>query len=106
VFSTIDDKFDALVAECRRLRDTGSSTDTFFNDAYGQIVGMGKVVVPLLLRELQNQNGHWISALTWIQNEDLVTHEMRGNLRKMRQAWLDWGIKNGHIAGISKGNVA
>src|ERR1700683_5513891 len=35
MFDRIEDKFTALVAEWRRLREPGSSTDSIINDAYG-----------------------------------------------------------------------
>ena len=91
VFNTIEEKFDALVAEWRRSRDRGSSTDNLVNDAYGQIVAMGWAVVPLLLREVENESGHWFTALRWITTADIVTPEMRGNIPAIREAWLKWG---------------
>lgn len=90
-FNTIEDKFNALVAEWRRLREKGSSTDTMINDAYGQIVAMGWPVVPLLLQEVERQSGHWFTALKWITGKNLVKPEMRGDLRAMRNVWLEWG---------------
>src|SRR5579862_309870 len=48
-FETVEGKFDALVAEWRRLREQGSSTAPLINDAYGQIVAMGWRAVPFLL---------------------------------------------------------
>jgi hypothetical protein len=95
-FANDEAKFNSLVAECRRLRDDGSSTDTVFNDAYGQIVGMGPAAIPFLLRELRKQSGHWITALTWIAGVELVTPDIRGDQRKMREAWLNWGSRNGY----------
>jgi hypothetical protein len=90
-FQTVEEKFNALVAEWRRLRETGSSTDNLVNDAYGQIVAMRWPVVPLLLREVEAQSGHWFTALKWITGLTLVTPDMRGNVRAMRDVWLRWG---------------
>ena len=38
--------------------------------AYQRIIGMGWVVVPLLLRELQRQPDHWLWALQAITGEE------------------------------------
>ena len=102
LFSSVAEKFHALVAECQRLSDPGSSTGIFLSDAYAQIVGMGWDVVPLLLREVESQTGHWITALTWITGRDLATPELRGNARKLRIAWIQWGIEHGYHADNSK----
>jgi hypothetical protein len=98
--------FNALVGEWRRLRESGSSVAPIMNDAYGQIVAMGWEVVPFLLREVQRQSGHWFDALTWITREDLVTPEMRGNIREQRKVWLSWGTRHGLIPpGYMSGSV-
>jgi hypothetical protein len=96
-FPSIEHAFDALVSEWRRLRERGSSTAPLVNDAYGQIVAMGWPVVPLLLREVERQSGHWFEALTWITREDLSTPKTRGNIRELRRAWLQWGRERGFI---------
>jgi hypothetical protein len=90
-FASTEEKFEALAAEWRRLREQGSSTDQLLNDAYGQIVAMGWPVVPLLLREVERESGHWFTALKWITGINLVTPEMRGNIRAIRESWLKWG---------------
>jgi hypothetical protein len=105
IFKTPEEKFHALVAESLRLRAPGSSTDSFFNHAYGQIVAMGWSAVPLLLKESQRQRGHWFTALAWITGIEMVTPAMRGNLRQIRAAWTRWGIENGYITEDSQGQV-
>jgi hypothetical protein len=104
-FASPREKFDALVVEWRRLRDAGSSIDDVVNDAYGQIVSMGYQAVPFLLREASRQSGHWFTALKWITGQNVVTPEMRGNLRAIRRAWLKWGTENGYAIGDSAGAV-
>lgn len=97
VFTSHEEKFNALAAEWRRLRDEGSSTAPLVNDAYGQIVAMGWEAVPFLLREVEQKSGHWFTALKWITGEDVVKPEMRGNIRAIREAWLQWGIAARHL---------
>ena len=91
MFNSVEEKFRALVAEWHRLRARGSSTDPLVNDAYGQIVAMGWPVVPMLLQEVENETGHWFTALKWITGASVVTPDMRGDVAAMREAWLKWG---------------
>jgi hypothetical protein len=106
IFKTAEEKFDALVKEWRNLRQPGSSTAPLVNDAYGQIVAMGQEAVPLLLREVERQSGHWFTALTWITGVNLATPATRGNIRELRKAWLQWGKDNGRIARDREGAMA
>lgn len=104
-FNDIEAKFDALVAEWRALHGAGSSTSPLVNDAYGQIVAMGWDAVPLLLREVERQSGHWFTALMWITGHDPVTPEIRGNIREIRKVWVQWGKDNGYASGQRDGRL-
>ena len=61
--------------------------------AYQQIIGMGKAVssliVPLLLRELEQNPDHWFWALREITKEDPAQSE--DTFDGAVQAWLRWG---------------
>lgn len=63
--------------------------------AYLQIIGMGPVALPLLLRELEEGTGHWFPALRAIAQEDPVLPRHRGILEEMSRDWLDWGRRKG-----------
>ena len=52
---------------------------------------MGPDVVPFILAELEKEMGHWFPALYAITEADPVPEEDRGNMKKMRDAWLAWG---------------
>ena len=57
-------RFQALVSEWRReVAWTSSSSEMAMHPAYQQIIGMGRVAVPLLLRELEQHPDHWFWAL-------------------------------------------
>ena len=64
--------------------------------AYQRIIGMGQPVVPLILRDLEQEPDHWFWALQSITGENPVLPEQRGNLELMATAWLAWGKANGY----------
>jgi len=65
------------------------------NSNYQQIIGMGKKVVPLILKQLEAEPDYLFNALRELTGEDPVNSEDWGNLNKMTLAWLDWGRMNG-----------
>lgn len=67
-----------------------------FHPAYQRIIGMGQPVVPLILRDLEQEPDHWFWALQSITGENPVLPEQRGNLELMAAAWLAWGKDNGY----------
>ena len=64
--------------------------------AFLEIVEMGQAVIPILLRELEKQSGHWHRALRRITNADPVLPTDRGNIEKAADAWLKWGKEQGY----------
>ena len=63
--------------------------------AYQQILELGPPVVRPMLERMQEQRGHWFSALHKITGESLVQENERGRIRQMELRWLDWGWQNG-----------
>ena len=59
--------------------------------AYQAIIGMGKEVIPFILRDLENSRAQWFWALRSIARESPVRAEDRGDIRAMTDAWLNWG---------------
>jgi len=66
--------------------------------AYQEIIGMGDIAVPLILRELQQKPGHWFWALRAITGADPILPEERGKLRAMTDTWIQWGKEHGYIS--------
>lgn len=64
--------------------------------AYQKIIEMGTVVVPFLLRELEQKPTHWFEALKAITGANPVQPEQRGRTKQMAQAWLKWGREQGY----------
>lgn len=79
-------------------RHLSSVTQIVLNPAYQQIIGMGPSVLPLILAELVNSPHHWFWALMAITGENPVPEESVGNLRAMREAWLEWSRRRGLAA--------
>lgn len=94
--SEIEKKFLALAAIWRyRVGPASSITQMVADPAYLQIIGLGRAVLPHLLRELARQPDHWFSALSAITGEDPISAGAEGNLAAMTEAWLAWGRAHG-----------
>jgi hypothetical protein len=77
-------------------RGISSTEQLSVHPAYQQIIGMGPNVIPLLLRELENNSDRWFWALKAISREEPVTPEQRGKTKEMIAAWLYWGREKGY----------
>lgn len=64
---------------------------------YQRIVEMGELAVPLILEELEREVDHWFPALRQLTGASPVPEESKGNLAKMRDAWLGWGRDEDYI---------
>jgi hypothetical protein len=62
---------------------------------YQAIIGMGLPVVPLILEELRHEPHHWYWALESITGENPVPSDVNGDMRRIREAWLEWGRREG-----------
>ena len=96
---TIELRFQALTQQWQRATAAYSlASQKAMHPAYLQIIAMGKPVIPLILKELGQKGGHWYIALESLnEGESPVSRADSGNIRKMKQAWLDWGRVVGHV---------
>jgi hypothetical protein len=91
------EKFERLAAAWHKAIAHHSSSRIRDNHpAYQEIIGMGRGVVPLLLRNLEINRRHWFAALEVITGADPVSEEDAGNIPRMAEAWLRWGRENGY----------
>ena len=79
---------------------SSSSQDNLLCPSYAAIVGMGWRAVPLILRELENdlmvgEPDDWFVALATITRKNPVPLESRGKPKKMAEAWIQWGKREG-----------
>ena len=92
-----EQRFSRLAAAWKAGRGaTSSLTAMAMHPSYQQIIGMGPVAVPLLLRELERQPDHWFWALKAITAADPVPPDDRGKLAEMTAAWVRWGRDQGY----------
>lgn len=95
--SELEKTFLQLAHQWRReTRGISSTNQASMHPAYQQIIGMGKAVIPLLLRELERNSGQWFWAIKAISREDPVPPEKRGQTQEMIRYWLEWGKQNGY----------
>jgi hypothetical protein len=95
--------FAQLAAQWKR--ETGhlsSALQKARHPAYLRIMAMGPDAIPLLLNQLRAEGDmphHWFVALVYVTGgENPVPDSDHGDVRKMRDAWLRWGVTNGYGA--------
>lgn len=94
---TLEGRFRLLAAAWQEAVAYQSST-TVRNShpAYRQIISLGTDVVPLLLRDLEENQTHWFCALREITGADPIPESAAGNIPKMTEAWLRWAKDNSY----------
>jgi hypothetical protein len=96
---TTAERFRTLAAEwkeqARYLSDTRRMA---MLRPYQAIIGMGLPVVPLILEELRDDPNHWFWALEVITDASPVPADVNGDVKRMTEAWLNWGREQGLIA--------
>lgn len=94
---TVEQRFRRLAAAWQEAVAYQSSTTLRNNHpAYREIIGLGPDVIPLLLRDLEDNHTHWFCALREITGADPIPESAAGNIPKMVEAWLRWAKDNGY----------
>ena len=98
VSSQIEAEFNTLAEQWyRETLHSSGYVEVILHPAYQRIIGLGKDVIPFILRELQDEPLEWFWALRALTGEDPTTEEMSGKRDEMAKAWLDWGKEQGFI---------
>jgi len=94
---TLRDKFLLLAGIWRFERPNMSSfrKDRINHPAYQEIIRMGMVVVPFILKDLDERLDDWFDALERITGENPVPKRSYGKLSEMRTLWQLWGEERG-----------
>jgi hypothetical protein len=94
----VEATFQRLADEWSRHTQILSSVNEIVgHPAYQQVIAMGPIAVPLILRELQKRPAHWFAALREITGENPVPAEDAGRMRRMQEHWLNWGRERGLV---------
>jgi hypothetical protein len=92
------------IEQCfRRLESLWTANTGYLSDpaeiirdaAFQEIIHLGDVVVPLMMRDLEERPRLWVWALPEITGADPVPAADRSNIAKMSAAWLRWGKEHG-----------
>ena len=95
----------ALTSRFNELADTWERETYFLSNsetarrhpAHREIISMGQEVVPLILKRMETQGGHWFMALGELTGAKPIPQEDRGRIRNMQAHWLNWGREQGLI---------
>lgn len=90
----------------RKLADQWKDDSRFLSNSaqmamlrpYQQIIGLGEPAVPFILEELRRETDHWFWALEAITQENPVLPQDAGRVEKMAEAWIEWGVREGHLS--------
>lgn len=94
----LEQEFLRLTQQWRAETELLSSlTEMAAHPAYQRIIGMGRLALPMIFRELAAEPDHWFWALKAITGCDPVPPSHRGNLEMMAADWLDWGKSRGYV---------
>jgi hypothetical protein len=94
---SVEQRFREL--ETRWRTETGhlsSYGKRFHHPAFQEIIRLGEAVVPLMLRDLEQQPGLWVWALPVITGANPVADADAGKIARMSEAWLRWGREKGY----------
>ncbi len=64
--------------------------------SYQEIIQLGPAVVPLLLRDLEDNETHWFIALRQITGANPIKPSAAGIIPEMAASWLRWAKDNGY----------
>ena len=98
------DQEESLQARFRHLAAAWNEATGFLSSmseaskhpAYQEIIRLGPAVIPLLLRDMEENHEHWFIALREITGVNPIPESAAGNIPKMVRAWLDWAGANGY----------
>jgi hypothetical protein len=94
----IRERFQRLATEWKeQSRYLSNTAQMAMLRPYQRIIGMGLLVVPLILEELQREPDQWFWALEAITEQNPVPREAAGRVCLMAQAWIEWGKQQGYI---------
>jgi hypothetical protein len=93
---TVAERFHRLAAVWRQDTEYLSSMEEAErHPAYQEIIALGPEVMPLLLRDLEENHTHWFAALEAITGARPASAAPAGNIPGLVTAWLLWAKEHG-----------
>ncbi|GEM_PF-1384769 len=100
--TSVEKRFKTLVKQWRA--ETGmlsSIAEKTMHPAYLQIISMGPMALPLVLKELRDRGGHWYYCLEALANvlgkPNPGLGDDSGDMARLKAVWLDWGEREGYL---------
>lgn len=96
----LEQEFNALADEWEsETRNTTSPKAIEKHPAIRKIIMLGEDVVPLILRRMEHHPWFWFGPLMELTKEkvDPINPSMYGDMQRMTEAWIEWGIRRGKI---------
>lgn len=81
-------------------RATRSVVEMVTCPSYQRIIAMGEPAIPLILSQLRTEGDepdHWFWALRILTGIDPVRQEDQGDIVRMAEAWMQWGVDEGYV---------
>ena len=67
-----------------------SNPNLLYDENYQKIIEMGDKIVPILIKDLDTNNGDWIRALHEITGINPIKESNVGYMEKMIEDWKEW----------------
>lgn len=61
------------------------------HSAFRSILNMGRSVVPMILKEIEREPGHWFYALNFLTGENPIPKDFTGTVEEALNLWIYWG---------------
>lgn len=72
---------------------SSSGTEIISNSAYQNIIDIGFMAVPWIIREMKKSDEHWFYALEKITGENPIKEGNIGKIDEMKKDWINWASK-------------
>lgn len=101
--SSKESTFRELARQWKNETRSISSSAMFLHPNYLAIIGMGELVLPYVLDDLEKNGGHWFVALEAIalttnaKVKNPIDQKDYGVIPKMKLAWIKWGYEEGYL---------
>ena len=93
----LQQEFDRLAQEADDASWTDSSMIRFLeHPSYLRILEMGVDAVPMILRRMEEDRGHWFHAMRTLTGAAPVPEESWGRIQEMNRIWLEWAKGQGY----------